>query len=65
VRSPIGAHPVWSPDGRALAFDIPVRGVFVKTLGRRGLRIVAENQTGDSGSRNAFYPAWRPLPRRR
>lgn len=65
VRSPIGAHPVWSPDGRALAFDTPVRGVFVKTLGRRGLRIVAENQAGDSGSHNAFEPAWRPLPRRR
>jgi len=65
VRSPIGAHPVWSPDGRALAFDIPVRGVFVKTLGRRGLRIVAENQASESGSHDAFYPAWRPLPRRR
>ena len=62
VRSPIGAHPVWSPDGRALAFDIPVRGVFVKTLGRRGLRIVAENQASESGSHDAFYPAWRPLP---
>jgi hypothetical protein len=65
VRSPIGAHPVWSPDGQALAFDIPVRGVFVKTLGRRGLRIVADSQIGDSGSHNAFEPAWRPLPRRR
>jgi hypothetical protein len=39
--------------------------VFVKTLGRRGLRIVAENQTGDSGSHNAFEPAWKPLPRPR
>jgi Tol biopolymer transport system component len=65
VPSAIGAHPVWSPGGRALAFDIPVRGVFVKTLGRRGLRIVADSQSGDGGSHNAFYPAWRPLPRRR
>jgi hypothetical protein len=43
----------------------PCGGVFVETLGRRGLRIVADSQIGDSGSHNAFYPAWRPLPRRR
>jgi hypothetical protein len=65
VRVPVGSDPVWSPDGRALVFDIPERGVFVKTLGRRGLRIVAESQIGESGSRVAFDPAWRPLPRRR
>jgi dipeptidyl aminopeptidase/acylaminoacyl peptidase len=65
VRRAVGSDPVWSPDGRALVFDIPERGVFVKTLGRRGLRIVAESQIGDSGSRSAFDPAWRPLPRRR
>jgi hypothetical protein len=39
--------------------------VFVKPLGRRGLRIVAESQIGDSGSHTAIDPAWRPLPRRR
>ncbi len=65
VRAAVGSHPVWSPDGRALAFNIPERGVFVKTLGRRGLRIVADSQIGDSGSRTSFDPAWRPLPRRR
>jgi Tol biopolymer transport system component len=65
VRGAVGSAPVWSPDGRALAFDIPERGVFVKMLGRRGLRIVAESQIGDSGSRSAFDPAWRPLPRHR
>jgi hypothetical protein len=65
VRGALGSAPVWSPKGRGLVFDIPERGVFVKTLGRRGLRIVAESQIGDSGSRIAFDPAWRPLPRRR
>ena len=65
VRGAVGSHPVWSPGGRALAFTIPERGVFVKTLGRRGLRIVADSQIGDSGSRTSFDPAWRPLPRRR
>jgi Tol biopolymer transport system component len=65
VRGAVGSHPVWSPDGRALVFDILERGVFVKTLGRRGLRIVADSQIGDSGSHNAFDPTWRPLPRRR
>lgn len=65
VRRAMGSHPAWSPDGRALVFDILERGVFVKTLGRRGLRIVADTQIGDSGSHNAYYPAWRPLPPRR
>jgi TolB protein len=64
VRGVVGSDPVWSPEGRALAFDILERGVFVKTFGRRGLRIVAESQIGDSGSHNEFHPAWRPLPRR-
>jgi hypothetical protein len=65
VRRAVGSHPAWAPDGRALVFDILERGVFVKKLGRRGLRIVAESQIGDSGSHNAFDPAWRPLARRR
>lgn len=65
VRGAVGSNPVWSPDGRGLAFDIIERGVFVKTLGRRGLRIVADSQIGDSGSRTVLHPAWRPLPRRR
>jgi Tol biopolymer transport system component len=64
VRGIVGSAPVWSPDGQALAFDIPERGVFVKMLGQRALRIVAESQIGDSGSRSAFDPAWRPLPRK-
>jgi Tol biopolymer transport system component len=65
VRGAVGSNPVWSPDGRGLAFDIIERGVFVKTLGRGGLRIVADSQIGDSGSRTVLDPAWRPLPRRR
>jgi TolB protein len=61
VRGVTGSDPVWAPGGRALAFDILERGVFVKALGRRGLRIVAESQVGDSGSHTEFHPAWRPL----
>jgi TolB protein len=61
VRGVTGSDPVWAPNGRALAFDILERGVFVKRLGRRGLRIVAESQAGDSGSHTDFHPAWRPL----
>jgi hypothetical protein len=65
VHGVVGSDPVWSPDGRALAFDILERGVFVKILGGRGLRMVAESQVGDSGFHTTFYPAWRPLPRSR
>lgn len=65
VRGAFGSHPAWAPNGRALVFDIIERGVFVKRLGRRGLRIVADSQVGDSGSHVAFDPAWRPLPRPR
>jgi dipeptidyl aminopeptidase/acylaminoacyl peptidase len=58
------SHPVWSPDGRSIAFEIFDSGVFAKRLGsRRPAREVAPTQvSGESGSIASFDPTWRPRP---
>jgi Tol biopolymer transport system component len=56
------SHPVWSPDGRWVAFDGFDLGVFAKRLGsRRPAREVAPTQiSGESGFIVSSDPAWRP-----
>lgn len=56
------SHPVWSPNGRFVAFDGVELGVHVKRLGsRRSAREVAPTQSGDGGGYVVSYdPAWRP-----
>jgi Tol biopolymer transport system component len=56
------AQPVWSPDGRWIAFDLLEGGVFAKRVRSRApARIVAESQvSGESGSNVAYNPSWRP-----
>ena len=56
--------PVWSPDGRSIAYGRFDQGVFAKRLGsRRPARLVAQTQvSGESGSVTASDPAWRPRP---
>jgi len=56
------SHPVWSPDGRWVAYDGFDLGVYVKRLGSgAALREVAPTQfSGESGSVSSFSPAWRP-----
>lgn len=57
------SHPVWSPDGRSIAYDGFDLGVNAKLLGSsRPAREVAPTQvSGESGSITSFDPAWRPL----
>jgi Tol biopolymer transport system component len=54
--------PIWSPDGRWIAFAGSESGVFAKRLGSRApARIVMETQFGSEGASTvAFDPAWRP-----
>ena len=56
------SHPVWSPDGRWVAYDGLELGVYVKRLGSRtAAREIAPTQfSGESGSISSFTPAWRP-----
>ena len=59
------SHPVWSPDGRSIAYDGFDLGVFQKRIGSRtAAREVAPTQiSGESGFVSSFHPAWRPRPR--
>ena len=56
------SHPVWSPDGRWLAYDGFDLGIYVKRLGSGAApREVAPTQfSGESGSISSVSPAWRP-----
>jgi Tol biopolymer transport system component len=60
-RSTNTSHPVWSPDGRWLAYDGFDLGVHVKRLAGGSPREMAPTQfSGESGSVSSFSPAWRP-----
>jgi Tol biopolymer transport system component len=61
-RSTYLSHPVWSPDGRFIAYDGLELGVYIKRLGSGAApREVAPTQfSGESGSIASFTPAWRP-----
>jgi Tol biopolymer transport system component len=56
------ADPVWSPDGRWLAFDGFDFGVHKRRLKRHArLRVIAETQYGSEGAFvSAYSPAWQP-----
>ena len=62
-RARLASHPVWSPDGRWIAFDGFDLGVMAKRRGSRSpAREVAPTQiSGESGSVVSSDPAWRPL----
>jgi Tol biopolymer transport system component len=54
-------HPIWSPDGRSIAYGRFDQGVFARRLGSRRARLVAITQiSGESGFVASSDPAWRP-----
>jgi hypothetical protein len=57
------SRPVWSPDGRWIAWDGDF-GILAKRIGSRApAREIAPTQfSGESGSIASFHPAWRPRP---
>jgi hypothetical protein len=59
--STYAGHPVWSPDGRWIAYDGLDLGVYVKRLGsRRAAREIAPTQfSGSSGFIDSYQPTWR------
>jgi hypothetical protein len=56
--STYAGHPVWSPDGRWMAYDGLDLGVYAKRLGGRGLREIAPTQHGGASYVDAYQPAW-------
>jgi dipeptidyl aminopeptidase/acylaminoacyl peptidase len=57
------SFPAWSPNGRSLTYQRFDSGIFLKRLGRRGERLLVEDQfSGENGFISSFQPAWRPLP---
>jgi Tol biopolymer transport system component len=61
-RSKNTSHPVWSPDGRWLAYYGFDLGVHVKRVGSsaQAKEIAPTQISGESGSVASFDPAWRP-----
>jgi Tol biopolymer transport system component len=58
------AHPVWSPDGRWIAYDRVDTGVHIRRVARHAKpHEVAPSEYGESGSVQSLNPGWRPLPR--
>jgi Tol biopolymer transport system component len=57
------SHPVWSPDGRWIAYDGLDLGVYVKRLGKSSqARELAPTQfSGESGFVSSAFPAWQRL----
>lgn len=57
--------PVWSPDGRWLAFGRAFSGVFAKRRASTApAELIAESQSGSEGASVAYFePNWRPRPR--
>ena len=55
------SHPVWSPDGRWIAFERSEAGIFAKRLGGPPARHVFMSQQGSEGAFvSGFHPSWRP-----
>jgi Tol biopolymer transport system component len=61
-RSKNTSHPVWSPDGRWLAYYGFDLGVQVKRVGNpaQAKEVATTQISGESGSVVSFDPAWRP-----
>ena len=58
------ATPVWSPDGRWIAYARPEEGLFFRRVARHAkAHLLVESQYGETGSHVELTPAWRPLPR--
>jgi hypothetical protein len=57
--------PVWSPNGRSLAYGRAEAGIFAKRLDGRGRAVeIAPSQRGSEGAFiAAFHPSWQPRPR--
>jgi Tol biopolymer transport system component len=61
-RSKNTSHPVWSPDGRWLAYYGFDLGIHVKRVGSpaQAKEVAPTQVSGESGSVVSFDPAWRP-----
>jgi Tol biopolymer transport system component len=61
-RSKNTSHPVWSPDGRWLAYYGFDLGIHVKRVGSpaQAKEVASTQISGESGSVVSFDPAWRP-----
>jgi Tol biopolymer transport system component len=63
ARAP-ASNPVWSPDGRRIAYEVGESGIWTIAADGKAPRLVIESQSGDSGGTVAGEPSWQPLRRR-
>jgi Tol biopolymer transport system component len=57
------SHPVWSPDGRWIAYDGLDLGVYTQRLRRssQAHELAPTQFSGESGFVSSAFPAWRPV----
>jgi|GEM_PF-5877425 len=56
-------NPVWSPNGRRIAYNGFESGVWSQTLTGRLVRQIADSQYSSESGHDSYSPDWQPIPK--